>query len=130
MEAPDQSKCADWREYFSTDEGEKSKEYFVYFEIMRQNQAEKNPPRCARRLTRRSHNKNALRPKFGQMAIVRGTTSGFRTSREARLTMCVFTHPRGNGRTRLTLLANAFRQRLRRVIQAVVRAPSHQPGAL
>ena len=64
MEAPDQSKCADWREYFSTDEGEKSKEYFVYFEIMRQNQAEKNPPRCARRLTRRFHNKNALCP-FG-----------------------------------------------------------------
>ena len=64
MEAPDQSKCADWREYFSTDEGEKSKEYFVYFEILRQNQAEKNPPRCARRLTRRFHNKNVLCSQF------------------------------------------------------------------
>jgi hypothetical protein len=39
LETPDRSKCADWRADFLTDEGEKSKEYFVYFKILRRNQA-------------------------------------------------------------------------------------------
>jgi hypothetical protein len=67
-EAPDQSKRADWRESFSADEGEKSTEYFVYFKILRQNQAEKNPPRCARRRVRRFRSKKPSVPVSGQRA--------------------------------------------------------------
>ncbi|MBQ9413441.1 MAG: hypothetical protein IJU29_10155, partial [Oscillospiraceae bacterium] len=44
---------ADCRAVFSPDEGEKSQEYFVYFKISRQNQAEKMPARCVRRFIQR-----------------------------------------------------------------------------
>jgi len=56
-EALIQSKYADWRADFSPDEGEKSQEYFVFFKISRQNQTEKMPPRCVRRLSQRFLNK-------------------------------------------------------------------------
>ena len=50
-EAMIQSKCADWRAVFSSDEGEKSQEYFVYFKISRRDQAGKLPSRRVRRLS-------------------------------------------------------------------------------
>ena len=47
------SKCADCRAVFSPDEIEKSQEYFAYFKILRQNQAENMLARCVRRYIQR-----------------------------------------------------------------------------
>jgi hypothetical protein len=53
------SACADWRAVFSSDKGEKTQEYFVYFQFLRQDQAEKEPARCAWRVVQRLLNKKA-----------------------------------------------------------------------
>ena len=42
------STCADWRADFSSDEARKAQEYFVYFKLFGQSQAEKMPSRHAR----------------------------------------------------------------------------------
>ena len=52
-EALIKSKCADCRADFSSKEGVKSQEFFVYSRILSQNQAEKMPPRCVRRFVQR-----------------------------------------------------------------------------
>ena len=48
MEALIKSTCADWLVDFLSGEARKAKEYFVYFELFRQSQAENTSSGCAR----------------------------------------------------------------------------------